>query len=91
MVYLLVFVSFSGISIVLDLTPNYKGDAAWFSNIPDASAVAKLNVSQKVRKTTYRVYKNERAIVLHAIFFFCSLKGGMCLLAPKRSGRLSLF
>lgn len=32
-VYLLVSMSLSGISIVLDLTPNYKGGDAWFTNV----------------------------------------------------------
>ncbi|XP_058252088.1 4F2 cell-surface antigen heavy chain-like isoform X2 [Hemibagrus wyckioides] len=34
-----------GISIVLELTPNYKGNAAWFSNIPDASIFTKLTAA----------------------------------------------
>lgn len=32
-VYLLVSMPLSGISIVLDLTPNYKGREVWFSNV----------------------------------------------------------
>lgn len=45
MLYLHVSVSLLGISIVLNLTPNYKGAAAWFNNI--AAATDKLTVSQK--------------------------------------------
>lgn len=48
-VYLLISVCLSGISIVLDLTPNFKGSADWFSNVANLAENLKVSIKQNLQ------------------------------------------
>lgn len=55
MVYLLVSMPVSGISIVLDLTPNYKGREVWFSNVAGLE-------EPKIKDLTVSVIQNDESV-----------------------------